>query len=121
MYKNYLKIAWRNLSRNRSYTIINVAGLAVGASVCMMIFIIIKFHTSFDDYHPKKDRVYRVITRYKEAEAASIQYGKDVPFPLPMGLRTAFPQLEEVAPVWTSHNDQLHIPGENGSTIKTFK
>ncbi|MHA4842845.1 ABC transporter permease [Flavitalea antarctica] len=121
MYKNYLKIAWRNLSRNRSYTTINIAGLAVGISVCMMIFIIIKFHTSFDDYHPKKDRVFRVITRYNQAEAASIQYGKDVPFPLPMSLRTAFPQLEEVAPVWTSHNDQLHIPGENGSTIKTFK
>ena len=51
MFKNYFKTAFRNLVRNKNYTIINIAGLAIGIAVCMMIFIIIQFHNSFDDFH----------------------------------------------------------------------
>jgi putative ABC transport system permease protein len=121
MLKNYFKTAFRSLIRNRSYTTINIAGLAVGIGVCMMIFIIIQFQTSFDNFHAKKDRIYRVLTEYHHADAATISYGKDVPFPMPEGLKAGFPQIEQVAPIWQSHNDQLHIPDENGNTIKTFK
>ena len=121
MFKNYFKTAFRSLIRNRNYTIINIAGLAVGIAVCMMIFIIIQFQTSFDDFHIKKDRVYRVLTEYHNADAANIAYGKDVPFPLPAGLKTAFPQIEQVAPVFASHDDKLLVTGDNGTTIKQFK
>jgi putative ABC transport system permease protein len=121
MLRNYFKISFRSLTRNRNYTIINIAGLAVGIAVCMMIFIIIQFQTSFDNFHPKKDRIYRVITEYHHADAANIVYGKDVPLPIPVGLKTAFPQIERVAPVWESHNDQLLIPDDNRTTIRTFK
>jgi ABC-type antimicrobial peptide transport system permease subunit len=119
MFKNYLKTAFRSLIRNRNYTIINIAGLAVGIAVCIMIFIIIQFQTSFDNFHSKKDRIYRVLTEYHHAEAANT--GKDVPFPMPEGLKTTFAQIEQVAPVWASHNDNLLIPDYNGTTIKTFK
>ena len=99
---------------------LNVTGLAVGIAVCMMIFIIIQFQTSFDNFHSKKDRIYRVLTEYHHAEAAKIP-GKDVPFPLPEGLKTTFAQIEQVAPVWASHNDKLLIPDNNGTTIKHLK
>src|SRR5690349_18357535 len=121
MVRNYFKTAFRNLIRNRNYTIINIAGMAVGIAVCMMIFIIIQFHKSFDDFHPKKDRIYRVLTEYHHADAANISYGKDVPFPLPAGLKAAFPQIEQVAPIFASHDDQLLIPDSNGTGVKTFK
>src|SRR6266540_1171020 len=121
MFKNYFKTAFRSLTRNRNYTIINIAGLAVGIAVCMIIFIIIQFQTSFDNFHPKKDRIYRVLTEYHHADAATVSYGKDVPFPMPTGLKTAFPQIEQVAPIFASHDDQLLIPDDNGTTIKTFK
>ncbi|HUS00429.1 MAG TPA: ABC transporter permease [Chitinophagaceae bacterium] len=121
MIENYFKTAFRSLTRNRSYTIINIAGLAVGIAVCMMIFIIIQFQTSFDSFHSKKDRIYRVLTEYHHADAATISYGKDVPIPMPEGLKTAFPQIEQVAPIWASHTDQLFIPADNGKTTKTFK
>src|SRR5688572_14933166 len=121
MLKNYFKTAFRSLSRNSNYTIINIAGLAVGIAVCMMIFIIIQFHTNFDGFHSKKDRIYRVLTEYHHADAATISYGKDVPFPMPEGLKTAFPQIDQVAPVWASHSDLLLIPDAQGKTIKTFK
>jgi ABC-type antimicrobial peptide transport system permease subunit len=102
-----------------NYTIINIAGLAVGIAVCMMIFIIIQFQTSFDNFHSKKDRIYRVLTEYHNADAANT--GKDVPFPMPEGLKTTFAQIEQVTPVWASHNDNLLIPDYNGTTIKVFK
>src|SRR3954453_3717514 len=107
MFKNYFKTAFRSLIRNRNYTIINIVGLAVGIAVCMMIFIIIQFQTSFDAFHSKKDRVYRVLTEYHHADSASITYGRNVPFPMPTGLKTAFPQVEQVVPVYASHNDEL--------------
>jgi len=121
MFKNYFKTAFRSLTRNRNYTIINIAGLAVGIAVCMMIFIIIQFQTSFDDFHSKKDRVYRVLTESHHADASTISYGKNVPFPMPEGLKTAFPQLEQIAPVYASHNDELQVLDDNGTPVKNFK
>jgi hypothetical protein len=121
MFKNYFKTAFRSLNRNRNYTIINIAGLAVGIAICMMIFIIIQFHSSFDAFHAKKDRVYRLLTEYHPADAAAISYGKSVPFPMPTGLKTAFPQIEQVAPVYASHNDQLQVLHGNGTSVKNFK
>ena len=121
MFKNYFKTAFRSLTRNRSYTVINIAGLAVGIAVCMMIFIIIQFQTGFDNSHSKKDRIYRVLTEYHHADAATISYGKNVPFSMPAGLKTAFPQIEQVAPIYASHNDELQVLDENGTPVKNFK
>ncbi len=121
MIKNYFKTALRSLFRNRNYTIINIAGLAAGIAVCTVIFIILLFQTSFDNYHSKKDRIYRVLTEYHHADAANIFYGKGVPYPMPKGLKTAFPQIEKVAPVYADHNDQFLILDDNGTPIKKFK
>src|SRR3954465_9218804 len=79
MFRNYLKTALRSLVRNRNYTVINIAGLAVGIAVCLMIFIIIQFHSSYDNFHAKKDRIYRVLTEYHHADAPDIFYGAGVP------------------------------------------
>jgi putative ABC transport system permease protein len=121
MFKNYFKTAFRSLKRNRNYTVINIAGLAVGIAVCMIIFMIIQFQTSFDDFHSKKDRIYRVLTESRHADAGTISYEKNVPFPMPSGLKTAFPQLEQVTPVYASHNDELQVLDDNGAPVKNFK
>src|SRR6476469_6134837 len=121
MSRNYFKIAFRSLIRNQNYTIINIAGLAVGIAVCMIIFIIIRFHARYDDFHKDKDRVYRVLTEQRNADAATISYAKNVPFPMPEGLKTAFPQLEQIAPVYASHNDELQVLDDNGTPVKNFK
>src|SRR5213083_560245 len=98
MIKSYFKIAFRNLKRNKNFTLINISGLAAGIAVCLLIFIIVQFHLSFDDYHKKKDRIYRVLTEYHHADAPDIFFGKGVPSPLPAALKTNFPQAEKVAP-----------------------
>ncbi|WP_114791058.1 ABC transporter permease [Niabella yanshanensis] len=121
MFKNYIKTAFRSLSRNSNYTIINIAGLAVGIGVCMIIFIVISYHTSFDHFHTKKDRIYRVLTEYHHTGDANISYGKDVPFPLPEALKKKFSQIEEMAPIFASHDDQLLVPAAGDKERRIFK
>ncbi|MGN6802817.1 MAG: ABC transporter permease [Ginsengibacter sp.] len=121
MLRNYFKTAFRSLSRHKSYTLINVAGLAVGIAVCMIIFIIIQFQTSFDTFHAKKDRIYRVLTETHAADGGNVSYAKNVPFLLPDNLKISFPQLQEVAPVYASHNDELQVLDDNGNPVKNFK
>jgi putative ABC transport system permease protein len=121
MLRNYFKTAFRSLFGNRNYTVINIAGLAVGIAVCMIIFIIIQFQTSFDNFHSKKDRIYRVLTETHHADAGNITYAKNVPFLIPEGLKTEFPQLQQIAPVYASHNDELQVLDNNGTPVKNFK
>jgi hypothetical protein len=83
--------------------------------------MIIQFQTSFDNFHSKKDRIYRVLTEHYNEDAATVSYAKGVPFPLPTALKTTFPQLQQVAPVYASHNDQLQVLDDNGMPVKNFK
>src|SRR5471030_3274952 len=92
MIKNYLKTAWRNLWRNKSYVAINVAGLAIGIAACMLIFLIIQFETSFDNFHQKKDHIYRVVSF--GPTPAGVRYITGVPFPTGEGLRTDYPDMD---------------------------
>ena len=121
MFKNYFKTAFRSLTRNRNYTIINIAGLAVGIAVCVMIFMIIQYQTSFDTFHAKKNLIYRVLTESHHVDAGNTTYAKNVPFPMPAALKAEFPQLEQVATVYASHNDELQVLDDNGVPVKNFK
>jgi len=121
MFSSYFKTSFRNLTRNKSYTVINIAGLAIGIAVCMVIFIIIRFHNSFDDFHVKKDRIYRAITEFHHADSKKIFYGHGIPFGMPRGIKTAFPQVEQIAPLLASHNDQLVIQEGDNSRSRKFK
>lgn len=60
MLKNYFKIAFRNLRNYKGYTFINVFGLAVGIAVCVLIFAYVSFELSYDRYHSKSNRIYRL-------------------------------------------------------------
>ena len=58
---NQLKSAFRNLLRYKNYSVFNIAGLAAGIAVCILIAVIIRFETSFDDFHKNKNQLYRVL------------------------------------------------------------
>lgn len=94
MIRNYLKIAFRSLLRNKSYAFINAIGLAVGIAACLLLFLIVQFETSFDNFHTKKDRIHQVVSEF---HYGGISYGRGAPMPVPLALRTDYPQLEKVA------------------------
>src|SRR5687767_11490021 len=64
MLKNYIKIAWRNLNKNRAFSFINILGLTIGITVCMMIYIFIMHEFSVDDFHSNKKNIYRVMRSF---------------------------------------------------------
>ncbi|MEJ7829501.1 MAG: ABC transporter permease [Segetibacter sp.] len=120
MFTNFFKTAFRNLVRNKTYTLINVLGLGAGIAVCIILFLVIQFDTSFDTFHKKKDRIYRVLTEFKDPSGNNFSSG--VPFPLPAALRNDFPQLEKVTAIYADDNTLLTIVDEkNERSIKKFK
>lgn len=64
MLKNYIKIALRNLLRNKLYSILNIIGLAIGIACCILILLYVQDELSFDRFHEKADRIYRVSTYF---------------------------------------------------------
>jgi len=72
MFKNYFKIAWRNLTKKKAYSMINIFGLGLGIACCFLIFMFVKDELSFDNYHKNRSRVYRVIHgRKSEGDSTS--------------------------------------------------
>jgi len=61
MFRNYLKIAFRNLKKNKLHSFINIAGLAIGMAVSILILSFVWFEWSFDRFHSKSEQIYRVI------------------------------------------------------------
>lgn len=80
MYQSYFKICWRTLLRNRQYSLLNVLGLALSLTICILIFGIVQMHLSVDDFHPMHDRTYRIVT---ELRSNTISPTSGVPTPLP--------------------------------------
>jgi len=66
MFKNYFNTARRNLSKNKFFTIVNVFGLAVGMSVSLLFVAMVVFEFTFDNFHPNRKRIYRVITHVQD-------------------------------------------------------
>lgn len=120
MLKNYFLTAYRNLLRNRGYAVINVIGLAVGIAACLLIFIVIRFETSFDTFHKKAAHIYRVASEFNNLDGKS--YSSGAPLPVAEALRLDFPQVPAVAAVYGGTDRQVTIPDRTGhGALKKFK
>jgi putative ABC transport system permease protein len=111
MLKNYLKIAFRNLLRNRSNTFINILGLSIGIAACMLIFLLIRFENSFDTFHKNGDRIYRLVSVFNSSTGT--RYSGAVPFPVADGLRLEYPSLEKVASIYQAYGQVTLLDGKN--------
>jgi predicted permease len=116
MIKNYFKIALRNLRKNRVYGFINVMGLAMSMACCILIFTLVKYHLSFDNFHKDSDRIYRFVTEQHRDE---ISYAVSVPPPFGKAFRTDYDFDEQVARTVISSNSLISI--KQGEEIKKFK
>ena len=96
MIQNYFKTAWRNLLKNRSFSFINIIGLAVSMSVCLLIIMVIADQKNYDQFHVNKDRIYRVHTIGKNSNKGMNTMGSSA---LPLGevLKKDYPGVEATA------------------------
>jgi len=69
MFKNYLKIAYRNIKKHIGYSLINVAGLAIGMACCILILLFVFDELSYDKFHENHDRIYRVTRKWFNADS----------------------------------------------------
>lgn len=77
--KMYVLIAWRNIIRHRTVSVINVAGLAVSLSIGLLVLLVIKNRLDFDTFHPDPDRLYRITTKVEESSGQRIHYATAPP------------------------------------------
>src|SRR6266705_3206846 len=95
MIKNYLKVAWRNLMKSKIFSFINIVGLSVGLTCCMLISIYLYNEMSYDKYHKNIDQLYQLATTF-------VKDGKEdktpnTPAPMAAAMKQEFPEIGETA------------------------
>ncbi|MEK6783256.1 MAG: ABC transporter permease [Bacteroidota bacterium] len=93
MLKNYLKIAFRSLLRSKMHSSINVLGLSLGIACCILITLFVKDEWTFDAFHSKANRIYRVYAREDWGEKEQF-FNTVTPFPMGPALKDNIPEVE---------------------------
>lgn len=93
MFKNYLKIAYRNIKKHMGYSLINVAGLAIGMACCILIMLFVFDELSYDKFHENHDRIIRVTRKwFNEDGVVNLHLGHVAPPVAPL-LKNDFPEI----------------------------
>jgi len=115
MIANYLKIAWRNITRNGVYTTINILGLAMGICACISIYVITSYELSFDTFHPDKQRIYRIMGDATESTGDILHFAR-LPMGFPAAVRQSVTGVEAIAGV-NFYNVKSAVRGDHGKLI----
>ncbi|MHA4812430.1 ABC transporter permease [Flavitalea flava] len=115
MLKNYLLIAFRNFRKNKVFSFINILSLTLGLACSLALFMIVRYELSFDGFHQKGGRIFRVVSDFRYPEGVEYQCG--VPYPLPQAFKNDFPQLEKVVSIMGSRNTQITIPPQQQGAV----
>lgn len=116
MWINYLKIAYRNLLKKKVYSFINMVGLGIGISCCVLIFMFVQDELSYDQFNEKGDRIYRVIHNYSAQNEQSNSDSRENYWvwgnaPVGPALELDFPEVEKVVR-FSGRADILFTVGE---------
>lgn len=110
MWKNYFKIAWRNILRSKGYAFINIGGLGIGIAASILILVWVQFELSVDRFHEQSDRIYAAWRNTEnQGEIFSWDY---TPAPYAPALKEKFPEVEETTRI-TEWDPQLLSVGTN--------
>lgn len=117
MLKNYFKITLRNFNRQKTYSLLNVSGLSIGITCAILIFLYIQDELSYDRFHSKSDRIYRVLERF-ESEGVG-EHSASLPFPTGPTLKNDFPsQIDHVVRFFNFQSPTVAVA--NRAADKTF-
>jgi len=116
MLKNYLTTALRNLWRSKGTTFINVSGLTLGVTTSLILFLLVRHESSFDTFHTKRDRIYRVASSSNGNQGRN--YSAGIPAVLPEAFKLDFPEAEEVLVSSYRSGNLVSIPQAQGESKK---
>ncbi|WP_299800521.1 ABC transporter permease [uncultured Maribacter sp.] len=119
MFKNYLKVAWRNLFRNKAYSAINIGGLAIGITACLLILQYVAFETSYENFHKKKDQVYRVKQDRYNSGKLETEWAAGA-FAVGNHFKEAIPEIAEYVKVMQSGDILVDVKDEILKIDKVF-
>lgn len=110
MIKNYFKIAWRNLRRNKIFSAINILGLSAGLACCVLIFLFIQYEFSYDKFHRNEKNIYRIIS---EGEGPDGRTRLAVsPAPWAPFMKKDFPEIRSYTRLLKAEKTDIGRPGE---------
>lgn len=107
MFKNYLKIAFRNLTKQKTYSLINILGLALGITCCLLIALYVLQETNYDTYHKNVAQIYRVSVENTTPEG--VYSNANTPFPLAAQLQADYPEVAKIARIYFTENDLVSV------------
>ncbi|MBN2172610.1 MAG: ABC transporter permease [Bacteroidales bacterium] len=94
MLLNYLKITWRNISRQKGFYLINIMGLSIGMACSILIVLFVAYELGFDKYHNNHDRIYRMAV--DGVAGNTMIYQTYTPAPLPGAMYNEYPEIEKI-------------------------
>jgi len=115
MFRNYCKTAFRNLVRNKKFSLINISGLAIGIASSILIFTVVQYELSYDTFQPGYNNIYQVATEDKFP--GNTAYTPGTPYPALDAIRTKFPQMT-VGVIYANYSAQLTVVGSDGTPSK---
>lgn len=118
---SFFKLSFRALWRKKSFSLLNIVGLAVGIGASLLIFLVIRNEMSYDNFQSKRDRIFRVVTTTTSRSNGEKWRHSMVPAPLAHTMRRDFPSFQKIAAVEHIGGAQVYVPGKNGSEEKKFK
>lgn len=109
MWTNYFKTAIRHLSRHKGYAGLNITGLAIGMACCLLALLFARDELRYDQFHEKKDRIYRVVTEMVMPNGAEGTFSS-TDWPIGRKIREGYPEAEKVV-YMRSHPDKVTHEG----------
>jgi putative ABC transport system permease protein len=119
MIRNYFKIAWRNLRKHKFYTLINIFGLSLGISCCIILFQFITYHLSFDTYHHDAKSLYKIVEQMHLEDGTTL-YERGAPMVLAAAIKTELPQIKDAAILVQKRSFTISVSQSNGAGKKLF-
>lgn len=95
MFSSQIRLTLRSLIKQGGFTLIHIVGLTLGLTCCLLVYLFINYELSFDNYHEKADRIYRITS--KSTIQSQVEYSIGTPYPLGPALETDLPELEAIA------------------------
>ena len=116
MFRNYLKVAWRNLLKRKAYTLINILGLATGMAACLLIVLFIQSELGYDAFQKKAANIYRIALE-RRYPGRSTMYAI-IPQSIGAALQKEYPQVEECTRLFDLTNNGNFLLYMNGKTYE---